>query len=549
MIKAPIMSKLKVAVIVDSTMASINIYDLVKWGKTQNHIEISHLIINNKKVIKDEFTFSASNLNHLFRSSLFRLICKIESIKIKKNPKYEDSFKLHDLSNYIKTNIQVYPVISKSSSDYSYNDIDIKKIKEHEFDVIIQCARGVISGDVLTVSKYGVISLSQYSDKFDYSEYDIFWKIYERKDSTSFFIKQLNEGNDRLLLKGNITTQTYYMLGLISRNEKKYYYLQQILLNIAKNREIHYDVNVFPCFENRSAPGIQIQINYFFCLILRQLREVFNNNLYKKEFRVAFSFSNWRDVDMSKGIKIDNPQSHYLADPFVVDYKNQNYCFVEDFDCSISRGCIVVYELFKDRTNRLGTAIVEPFHLAYPYIFQYNFKLYICPDSSNNKDIRLYECESFPLKWKLKKILISNIDAADSNLFEKDGLWWLFTNPDGNNKGYHSQELCIYYSDNLLSDDWTPHPKNPIYVDSMRARNGGILFDNDMVYRVSQQPGINIYGKSTSINLITILTKTDYNEEMLHTIEPTFFSGIEGTHHMHSSGNVTVYDFINKIKR
>ena len=40
----------------------------------------------------------------------------------------------------------------------------------------------------------------------------------------------------------------------------------------------------------------------------------------------------------------------------------------------------------------------------------------------------------------------------------------------------------IYYSDNPLTDNWIPHKKNPIFVDSKKARMGGILFDKNMIY-------------------------------------------------------------------
>ena len=42
---------------------------------------------------------------------------------------------------------------------------------------------------------------------------------------------------------------------------------------------------------------------------------------------------------------------------------------------------------------------------------------------------------------------------------------------------------------------------------------------------------------------ITVLNKIQYEEEFVIAIEPNFFDGIDGTHHMHSNNLYTVYDF------
>jgi hypothetical protein len=44
------------------------------------------------------------------------------------------------------------------------------------------------------------------------------------------------------------------------------------------------------------------------------------------------------------------------------------------------------------------------------------------------------------------------------------------------------------------------------------------------------------------------LSKDDFVEEELFKIEPNFFAGIKGTHHLHSNGRVTVFDFVENLK-
>ena len=64
----------------------------------------------------------------------------------------------------------------------------------------------------------------------------------------------------------------------------------------------------------------------------------------------------------------------------------------------------------------------------FPIRLPFNEEIYLCPETHETRDIRLYKCEEFPLKWSFYKTLISDISAADSNIFFKDGRWWLVTN-------------------------------------------------------------------------------------------------------------------------
>jgi hypothetical protein len=170
------------------------------------------------------------------------------------------------------------------------------------------------------------------------------------------------------------------------------------------------------------------------------------------------------------------------------------------------------------------------------------------PETCQNQDIRLYEAEEFPHKWKFLKTIFKDVDAADTTVFEKDGLWWLFTNIDPVKSGQHDSELFIFYSDNPLSEKWTSHPKNPVICSSLTGRMGGIIFDKKIIYRVSQKHAFDKYGYATNINKILELSTTDYSEELEFTIKPNFFNYLDGTHHIHGNSNVTVFDFVKKSK-
>jgi hypothetical protein len=167
----------------------------------------------------------------------------------------------------------------------------------------------------------------------------------------------------------------------------------------------------------------------------------------------------------------------------------------------------------------------------------------MCPETSESRDIRIYKCLDFPLHWKLEKIIMKDISAADTMLFERGGKWWMLTNVDPAQWGDFSLELCVFSANSPLDEQWRPHPANPLFIDASRGRNGGIVKEGDRLYRVAQGQGFNMYGKRTSVNEIVRLNEEAYEEKCVQVNSPTFRRGISGTHHMHSNGRMTAFDF------
>ena len=258
---------------------------------------------------------------------------------------------------------------------------------------------------------------------------------------------------------------------------------------------------------------------------------------------VAYVAQDWSNAELGRGVVLRNAPFHYLADPFVIYRNGKNYCFVEDFDYLKRRGSIAVFELTETGGVRVGTALEESFHLSFPYLFEYQGELFMCPESSESRDIRIYQCIEFPLRWRLKKIAMKGISAADTMIFPKDAKWWMFTNIDAVGIGDHCSELFIFSAKSPLEGAWTPHVLNPVIVDASCARNAGLIIDSDIYYRCSQGQGFDFYGKQVLINRITELTDDHYDESCSCLITPSFKRGVVGTHHLHTNGKMTVFDF------
>ena len=143
--------------------------------------------------------------------------------------------------------------------------------------------------------------------------------------------------------------------------------------------------------------------------------------------------------------------------------------------------------------------------------------------------------------------MIDKIDAADSLVFYKDDKWWMLTNEDPLALGNHNYHMNIYYSNELVSDNWQPNKNNPIIMNSEKGRNGGILFNNQDVFRVSQQFGFyKKYGENFAIHKIENLNENTYSEKTISTHSKFFSEDILGSHHIHSNNTYSVFDIWKK---
>lgn len=374
-----------------------------------------------------------------------------------------------------------------------------------------------------------------------------FWEVECAHPTTGYAIDHLAPGATRpsTVLAGSQTTRFFYLLNRAALEKRAAHYLRHVLERLRDGRLTTAAEHVPSAYPRRGDPTTLRQI-----LHLGRLGRVLAGKALGRitgrraqNWGVAFAPTHWRDLDMALGSRIANPPGHFLADPFVAEVDGQTVCFVEDYDYAAGRACISAYALEPGGARRLGEAIVEPFHMSFPFVFRHEGQLYMCPETSEARDIRVYRCRGSALDWELAAILMRDVSAADSVLFPHADRWWLLTNLDGGG-GDHSSELCAFHADHPLSPKWTAHAANPLVLDAAHARNGGFLTDGQSVFRVAQRQGFATYGEGTSIRRITHLSTEQYAEEEVARIDPTFFPRQRATHHLHGNGNHTAYDFI-----
>ena len=353
--------------------------------------------------------------------------------------------------------------------------------------------------------------------------------------------------NAKLIREGSFVTRGLFLSNKKNVLLRRNFYMQKILMNIYQDKSIDGQLFSLNDLTYKSmAPYIGDQFRYLIHILSLTKKRILNIVFNKKDsWNVGINFLDWKIFDIEKSAVLKNPKNHYLADPFIVREGPESFCFVEDYDWVKSKGTIAAYKITNQIPERLGIVLEEPFHLSFPYIFKYESKLYMLPESADNMDIRIYESIEFPMKWKLKTIVKENVLAADSMIFEHNGLWWLFSNINPIGERDCCSELSIFYTDHPINGEWSPHENNPVIFDPSSARNGGIVFQNNSIYRVGQNQAFGTYGgDGISVNEIIDLTPHSYQEKYIYKISPSLHPKVRGVHHLHSDGKISVFDFL-----
>jgi hypothetical protein len=367
-----------------------------------------------------------------------------------------------------------------------------------------------------------------------------FFDAADRHVSTAFAIRR--PGADTAFAFGRIETMPYWTWAQDHLNSKALAYLKRIVSHVAQARALPAE-RAMPQNLRQDRPGPDKVIGYGLAAAARIVRALAMRPFKRQmRWRVRIAEGAWPNVDLTKAIEVPNEPGHLLADPFVLHHNGRDLLFVEDCDDITARGFLTVYEIKDGRALRLGEALREPFHLSYPFVFEFEGRVLMVPETGSIGEIRVYEAQNFPLDWKPVATLMKDVCAVDTGLFERDGKWWMLTNIDSAGISSYADELHLFWADHPLSEAWTPHPMNPIRFDPKVARNGGFLRTGDKIYRVAQNQDFQFYGRSITVFEIVTLTETNYEEHEVAAYGPEIATGMDGLHHLNSNGRYTVFD-------
>ena len=525
---------MNIGLVVDEGCICPTVSELLLWIEAEPSLHLSSLIVQKG--------MGGSGLaSNMFSGWGWKLVSALEELRLRKRAPLTPS-----MANNVRTALVVRPTGSGKLGAYVLGNADIAALQSKSFDVLIQCGTGTWSGAALGCATLGMIVFNDIADESARGGPPGFWEVCDRTAKTQFMIKHvsINSSAPAPLRHGYFPTQSFALRNANLQVKLASSHLRRMLLAAAETGALpQRQPAIKHSAPRRGTPNLAQAIGYLCKLAARTAAFRFRAAIgLREQWGVAYAHANWRDANLCEGLKINNPKGRYFADPFLLQVANETFCFVEDFVQAKGRAVISVLKLGPGGYSILGQAIEEDFHLSFPYLFRYEDELYMCPESHEAKEIRVYRCTGFPLEWRLQSVCMAGVSAVDTMIFPAGDRWWMLTNIDDASVGNNFSELHLFSAPSPLSAQWKSHPMNPLVVDPEFARNAGLLHHGGATYRVSQARGFRVYGTSASISEIKVINSSNYEEKLIKTIHPTHEHGLTGVHHFNAADGYTVWD-------
>ncbi len=425
----------------------------------------------------------------------------------------------------------------KGFSEY-FEEQDIQKIRNKNLDFILRFGFNIIRGDILQSARYGVWSFHHDDEQKYRGGPPGFWEIMHNDPVSGAILQRLTERLDGgvILKKALFQTVKHSYEGQI---DNLYFSTASMPLMVYRdivNGQAAYLHN--PPSRTRAtiykAPSNFQMLKFGWKIFKNKLQfhyeELFKPEVWNVAIREKSGQTKW----------LPHPEKgRFYADPFAfADDKGKLHLFFEDYHYRSRRGVISHVSYSEGRLGDISTALEEPFHLSYPFLFSYKNNLYCLPESTEKQQIRLYQYHPEKEIFTFKKVLLDDFAGADPTLFEYQNKWWLFVTE----KRFSNTHLHIFYADNPLGE-FRPHKQNPVKIDITNARPGGTPFvENGILYRPAQNSA-ETYGQNVVINKVIKLSENEFEEIPHQMVFPEKSSRFnKGLHTFSQVNDFTIFD-------
>jgi hypothetical protein len=542
------MAKLKIGLLLDSTRVDKYVLDLLRWASEQESLEITAAIVGHGRAARPVEPRSTvlSRIAGLLSALAFRGVMAVESLLIGLVKAHRSHLVLRELAD-VAPGCTVIKLASAEPGDLA---LDERGVREAGLDLLVQFGPSAIAPEIAAAARLGLVALDFHGKRASRCAPAGFWEAYHKAPKTEFEIRHVEPGSGacRTLLGGSFRTKYLFLLNQAHLYSKTAGQLKGLLKTIAATRCLPAEDRSRPYSGPRFArPRPHQSAAYLGKVAARLAAKTFNKAFhFQEKWGISCIYSNWKNAALWNSTRIAAPRGHFWADPFLCTHDDNTYCFVEDYVYKTRRGHIAVLEINDQGAQLLGDCIREDFHLSFPFLFRYEGELFMCPESSEAREIRIYRCKRFPMEWELCWVAMDGISAADSMLFEHDGQWWMLTNVDRSGLDDHCSELCLFHASSPFDANWIAHPQNPLRIDADGGRNAGLILEDGRIFRGAQRQGFDQYGKGLMVYEILELNEQVYVERLVSEIDCNFRNGLIGSHHMSTTGKITVVDHLDR---
>lgn len=477
-------------------------------------------------------------------------------------PSQPDAFQMINWSELFNC-----PVLDVETKETKFSDRfkeqDLETIQSYDLDVMIRMGFKILRGKILTTTKYGIWSYHHGDNRINRGGPAGVWEVFEQWPQTGVTLQILTEDLDAGKVISRSTSSTHK--GSVNKNRNNFYWQASSLLPNKleelfktgekdffqkieeQNSGLHfYDRRLYRMPKNGEVLKSIAKLYY------KKIKKRIDKRFYRKQWILLFSINKNKELSRSfyRFKELIPPKDRFWADPFPLYKDGFYYIFIEELIFSKKKGHISVIKMDKKGNSDPPKKVLEKdFHLSYPFLFENDGNLYMIPETKKIRCIQLYKCEEFPDKWKLEKVLMDNVPAVDTTILKRDGKFWMFTTFQKEDQILTHDELFVFYSNNLVSDKWIPHKKNPVVSNVKSARPAGSFFTfKNELYRPAQNCQSH-YGYGLTMNKVRKINTEEYKEEVVQYIEPKWKKQFLGVHTINHENELTVSDALYKRRK
>lgn len=587
-------SPVRVGLLLESLEIPAWNFELLEQMLVADWVDVALLVI--KAGAQEETRTFPQRLKSARRNFLYAIYTRLDErvLGAKCQP---NAFELKSVESLVADvpQIHVSPRETKFS-DYFAKE-DVRQVRDANVDVLLRWGFRILRGGILKAPKYGIWSFHHGDNRVNRGSLPGFWEVMEGVRTTGSVLQILSEQLDggttlarhvggtemKSVAKNmhNLYWKTAPLLITSLKNlhddragfESKYMFgKEQCKVNSPNSRDSSTDNSLATSQDNANASLSDCQCGGSkssqslakpfepYCHPLRtqpsnwqMLRGLSRMaaRLFAEKARHVFHYDQWflayhiaktgNGQAFYQYKTILPPKDCFWADPFPVERDGRYFVFFEEYIYKTDRAHLSVLEIDQDGNWSNPTQIIQrPYHLSYPFVFEFEGTTYMIPETGENRSIELYRCTDFPHGWEFDRELMPNVNAVDATLHEHDGKWWLFTSIV--DKDLHNRDcLHLFFADTPFGP-WQSHPENPLQCDIRNARPAGKLFTKGgVLYRPAQDCSTR-YGYAIKVNEVLEFNERRYRERVVTEITPDWEPLLLGTHTINFCGNLTVID-------
>ena len=427
----------------------------------------------------------------------------------------------------------------------------LETLKGLELDVLLRFGFGILTGEILSIAKFGIWSFHHGDPEHFRGAPPGFWEIHNQAPVTGVILQRLTETLDGgvVLHSGWFKTQpASYPRSLDRVLFGAAHFVACALKDLRRNpNEIMTRRSLQVSGPIYRYPKTAAMLRFFWNSVAAKIRNQYRSLFRHQQWSVGvvnetpegiFSALAGGERHVEGVSWLPEPRNAFLADPFLVQISGETMIIAEEFDWKKGLGRISTVPLPTNGEAAPKLAVESVHHLSYPYIINNDAETYCVPECAERNAVSLHRLVQNEDRWIEHKTIIDNFPAIDPTIFSYEGRWWLFCTSA---EAGANEVLYAWFADELFGQ-WQAHPNNPLKVDIRSARPAGSPFMFSGTLIRPAQDCSRAYGGAITFNRIVKLTPDEFREEPSGQLLPERKRYRNGLHTISGVGSEAIVD-------